>query len=118
MDFKQLLTALVERVEGTVAAFFCMSDGIGVENVITRPDVETTVTEVELATALKVVTDVSQNLALGRVYEVIVETEKVTALLEKVKEDYFLCLLLKPGGNVGRGRIELKKFAAKLNQEV
>ncbi len=74
--------------------------------------------EVELATALKVITDVSQNLALGRVTELLFETEKIIILIEKCKEDYFLCLLLKLGGNVGRGRIELKKLSAKLAQEI
>ncbi len=118
MDFKQILTGLIERVDGTVAAFFCSTDGIGVENVTYKPDIEATVTEVELATALKVITDVSQNLALGRVTELLFETEKIIILIEKCKEDYFLCLLLKLGGNVGRGRIELKKLSAKLAQEI
>ena len=118
MDFKQMLTGLLERVEGTVAAFFCGTDGIGVENITIHPDLETAVTEVELATALKVITDVSQNLALGRVAELLFETEKITILIEKTQEDYFLCLLLKPGGNVGRGRIELKKLSAKLAKEI
>lgn len=118
MDFKSILTSLVERVDGTIAAFFCGTDGIGVDNFTINPDVEATVTEVELATALKVLTDVSQNLALGRVHEVLFETEKIIILIEKVKEEYFLCLLLKPGGNVGRGRIELKKYSAKLGKEI
>ncbi len=118
MDFKKTLMALLERVEGTQAAFFCGTDGIGVDNVTLNPDVEATVTEVELATALKVINDVSQNLALGRVRELLFETEKITILMEKVKDDYFLCLLLKPAGNVGRGRIELKKLSAKLSKEI
>ncbi len=32
MDFKQILTALVERADGAIAAFFCGTDGIGVES--------------------------------------------------------------------------------------
>ena len=118
MDFKQALTTLLERVDGTVAAFFCGTDGIGVENITIKPDLETAVTEVELAMALKAITDVAQNLAVGRLAELIFETEKITILIEKAKEDYFLCLLLKPGGNVGRGRIELKKLAGKLAKEI
>lgn len=118
MDFKQILTNLLERVDGTVAAFFCGTDGIGVENVTIKPDIEATVTEVELATALKVINDVSQNLALGRVSELLFETERITILIEKCKDDYFLCLLLKPSGNVGRGRIELKKLSSKLSKEI
>lgn len=118
MDFKELLMSLVERVDGTIGAFFCGTDGIGVENVTVRSDIEAAVTEVELATALKVVDDVSRNLALGRVAEVLVETEKITVLMEKFRDDYFLCLLLKPGGNVGRGRIELKKTVARLSKEL
>jgi len=118
VDFKNVLTALLERVEGTQAAFFCGTDGIGVDNITINPDVEATVTEVEVATALKVVNDVARNLALGAVKSLLFETEKVNILLEKVREDYFLCLLMKPTGNVGRGRIELKKLSAKLGKEI
>lgn len=118
MDFKTILAGLLDRVDGAIAAFFCGTDGIGVENITIHPDVEATVTEVELATALKVINDVSQNLALGRVRELLFETEKITILIEKCQDDYFLCLLLKPTGNVGRGRIELKKLSAKLSKEI
>jgi predicted regulator of Ras-like GTPase activity (Roadblock/LC7/MglB family) len=118
VDFKIILTALMERVDGATAAFFCGTDGIGVENITVRPDIEATVTEVELATALKVVNDAAQNLAVGKVIGLVFETEKITILIEKVRDDYFLCLLLNPAGNVGRGRIELKKLAAKVSREI
>ena len=118
MNFKDLLTALLDRIDGSTAAFFCGTDGIGVENVTYSQDVETAVTEVEVATALKVITDVSGNLDFGLVSSVIIETQKTTIVVEKIQNDYFLCVLLKKDANLGRGRLELKKLAAKINREL
>ena len=118
MNFKDLLTVLLDRIDGSVAAFFCGTDGIGVENVTYTQDVETAVTEVEIATALKVITDVSNNLGFGAVFGIFIETEKTTAVVEKIQNDYFLCVLLKKDANLGRGRLEIKKLATKINQEL
>ncbi|MCP4229780.1 MAG: hypothetical protein GY771_06490 [bacterium] len=118
MNFKDLLTALLDRIEGATAAFFCGTDGIGVENVVFSQDVEAAVTEVELATALKVITDVSNNLKFGNVSGFFLESGTTTAVVEKIQGDYFLCVLLKNDSNIGRGRLELKKLAAKINQEL
>jgi predicted regulator of Ras-like GTPase activity (Roadblock/LC7/MglB family) len=118
MNFKDLLTVLLDRIEGAVAAFFCGTDGIGVENVVLGQNVETSVTEVEIATALKVITDVSDNLNFGNVSGFFLESDTVTAIVEKIQSDYFLCVLLKNNSNIGRGRLELKKLAAKINREL
>ncbi len=118
MNFKDLLTALLDRIDGSAAAFFCGTDGIGVENVTYSQDVETAVIEVEIATALKVITDVSNSLDFGPVSGVFIETEKTTVVVEKIQNDYFLCILLKKDANLGRGRLELKKLAAKINREL
>jgi len=118
MNFKDLLTALLDRIDGSIAAFFCGTDGIGVENVTFSQEIESAVTEVEIATALKVITDVSRNLGFGAVSGVLIETEKTAAVVEKIQSDYFLCVLLKKDANLGRGRLEIKKLAAKINQEL
>ncbi len=118
MNFKDILTAILERVDGAIAGFFCGTDGIGVENVTYAPGIEVTLTEVELTTVLKAVNDVAGNLKIGSVVGLILETEKMNVVIEQFSADYFLCVLLKPDGNVGRGRIELKKLAAELNKEL
>lgn len=117
MDFKDTLTGLLESIDGSIAGFFCGIDGIGVENVTYAPGIEPVLTEVELTTVLKVVNDVANNLKTGAVVRLILETEKMNFIIEQFNPDYFLCVLLKPDGNVGRGRIELKKLAKELRRE-
>lgn len=118
MNFKSLLTGLLERVNGAVAGFFCGMDGIGVENVVYAQGIDAAPTEVELTTVLKTVNDVAANLKTGSVSRIILETEKMNIVLEQFSDDYFLCVLMKPDGNVGRGRIELKKLSKKLREEI
>lgn len=118
MDFKGLLTGLLERVDGAVAGFFCGMDGIGVENVVYAQGIDVAPTEVELTTVLKAVNDVAANLKTGSVSGIILETEKTNIILEQFSDEYFLCVLMKPDGNVGRGRIELKKLSKKLREEI
>lgn len=118
MDFKELLTGLLERIDGSVAGFFCGIDGIGVENVVYAPGIDAAPTEVELTTVLKTVNDVAANLRTGYVSGLILETEKMDIIIEQLSSDYFLCVLMKPDGNVGRGRIELKKLSKELRKEI
>ena len=118
MNFKDLLNALRDRIDGSTAVFFCGTDGIGVENVTFSQDIEIAITEVEIATALKVISDVSNNLGFGSVSGVFIETDTTTAVVEKIQNDYFLCVLLKKDANLGRGRLEIKKLAAKIKQKL
>jgi predicted regulator of Ras-like GTPase activity (Roadblock/LC7/MglB family) len=118
MDFKELLAGLLERIDGSVAGFFCGIDGIGVENVVYAPGIDAAPTEVELTTVLKTVNDVAANLRTGYVSGLILETEKMDIIIEQLSSDYFLCVLMKPDGNVGRGRIELKKLSKELRKEI
>jgi predicted regulator of Ras-like GTPase activity (Roadblock/LC7/MglB family) len=118
MDFKELLSDLLERIDGSVAGFFCGIDGIGVENVVYAPGIEAAPTEVELTTVLKTVNDVAVNLKTGSVSGLVLETEKMNIIIEQFTRDYFLCVLMRPDGNIGRGRIELKKLSKELRKEI
>jgi hypothetical protein len=47
----------------------------------------------------------------------VVVLGKVTFLMRLFNRDYFVCLALKPEGNLGRGRYELRKAELKLANE-
>jgi len=117
MQFQQLLTQLLEKVDGALAASFCGADGIRVEAVAFREDLETAEMEVQIATMLKIVNRVMDNMAVGQVKSFIFEADKMSGILEKCGRDYFIVVMLKPGGNLGRARFELKKLAEKLASE-
>jgi len=118
MEFNQLLTNLLERIDGALAASFCGIDGIAVETVTFRGDLEQSEAEVQIATMLKVLNRVVANLEVGEIKSFLFEADKLVGLLEKCGEDYFITVLLKPNGNIGRARHELHRLSQKLEKEV
>ena len=117
MEFQRLLTQLLERVDGALAASFCGADGIKVETVTFREDLETAEIEVHIATMLKIVNRVMGSLEVGEIRAFLFEAEKMVGLLEKCGKGYFIAVLLKPEGNIGRARFELRKLSEKLAEE-
>jgi predicted regulator of Ras-like GTPase activity (Roadblock/LC7/MglB family) len=118
MAFNQLLTTLLERIDGALAASFCGIDGIAVETVTFRSDLEQNEAEVQIATMLKILNRVVANLEVGEIKSFLFEAEKMVGLLEKCGEDYFIAVLLKPNGNIGRARHELHQLSQKMKNEV
>jgi predicted regulator of Ras-like GTPase activity (Roadblock/LC7/MglB family) len=48
----------------------------------------------------------------------MISTEKTTMLMMTVGKDYFVALAMNLDGNLGRGRLELKKAIAKVDKEL
>ena len=118
MDYKVILQGLLEKVSGAVAASFCGTDGIGVETIFNDQQIDPLMAEVELATAYKVVTEVARHLEAGDIQELVFETQIYLVVLERLSSDYFLSLILKPTGNMGRARLELKRAVSELSHEL
>ena len=51
----------------------------------------------------------SEEFGIGITNEVMISTEKTTMLMMTIGRDYFLALAMNLDGNLGRGRLELKK---------
>lgn len=118
MNYKTLLQDLLDRVTGSVSAIFCGTDGIGVETINIDQQIDPLMAEVELATALKVVLEVARHLEAGEVQELYFEAQTFTVLIEKLSSDYFLSVILRPNGNLGRARLELKRAISELSREI
>jgi predicted regulator of Ras-like GTPase activity (Roadblock/LC7/MglB family) len=56
-------------------------------------------------------------MGYGRLRELVVSTERFHFLLRLVARDYFLVLVLERGGNLGRGRFELRKAELDMARE-
>ena len=70
----------------------------------------------EYATIIKNATKASQNFGLGKTSEVLISTEKATMIMMMVGSQYFVTIALGLDGNLGRGRLELKKAIPKFEQ--
>jgi predicted regulator of Ras-like GTPase activity (Roadblock/LC7/MglB family) len=124
MAFQESLSEVCERVPGARAAWVMSLDGISVAQHIVGPaggsgdglDLEALL--VEIGPPLKqLVRGVEQSRAGGlRCLEL--DTEHGAVLVRLLSEEYFLALVLEPGGLVGRGRFELRAHAPGLSREL
>jgi len=116
MDFKAALQEMVSNVDGSIGAGLVGLDGLVIDQVSVKSDFDITVAGAEYATIIKNALKASQNFGLGRTSEIMISTEKATMIMMTVGQDYFATLALGLDGNLGRGRLELKKQLAKFEQ--
>ena len=119
MSFRDILKTSVEAVDGGLASVVMGFDGISVEEYIhdgATFDVQTL--GVEYSSALTEVRRTADSLKSGAVQEVAVVTEGALVLLRPVNPEYFVALVLKAGGNFGKGRYILRRAARAIAEEM
>lgn len=116
MDFKAALQEMVSNVDGSIGAGLVGLDGLVIDQVSVKADFDITVAGAEYATIIKNALKASQNFGLGRTSEIMISTEKASMIMMMVGQDYFATLALGLDGNLGRGRLELKKQIPKFEQ--
>jgi predicted regulator of Ras-like GTPase activity (Roadblock/LC7/MglB family) len=109
MDFKAGLEELVSGVEGAIGAGLVGLDGLVIDQVSGGRDFDLTVAGAEYATIIKNAFKATQGFGLGRTGEILIAAEKATLVVMPIGEEYFAALVLEPAGNLGRGRLELKR---------
>ena len=117
MDFKAVLRETVSNVDGSLGAGLIGLDGIVVDQVSAKADFDMTIAGAEYATIVKSARRASEEFGIGSTNEVMISTEKTTMLMMTVGKDYFCALAMNLDGNLGRGRLELKKAIAKFEKE-
>jgi predicted regulator of Ras-like GTPase activity (Roadblock/LC7/MglB family) len=60
----------------------------------------------------------SSNFGLGNTTEILITTDKATMIMMIVSASYFVALAINLDGNLGRGRLELKKAIPKFEKEL
>jgi predicted regulator of Ras-like GTPase activity (Roadblock/LC7/MglB family) len=116
MDFKAALQEMVSNVDGSIGAGLVGLDGLVIDQVSVKSDFDITVAGAEYATIIKNALKASQNFGLGKTSEIMISTEKATMIMMTVGNDYFATLALGLDGNLGRGRLELKKRIPQFEQ--
>jgi predicted regulator of Ras-like GTPase activity (Roadblock/LC7/MglB family) len=94
-------------------------DGIAVDTLAPKAEgLDADTLLVEYSALLDQVRRAAASLGNGELEEVMVRTEKLTALLRPIDENYFLFLAMEPDGNFGKGRFLLRVTAPKLLEEL
>ncbi|HJQ36847.1 MAG TPA: hypothetical protein VKB93_06895 [Thermoanaerobaculia bacterium] len=115
--FRKVLAALLQRIEGGMAASLIGLDGIAVET-INDHDVPLEILGAEFGSFIKSIRHANTELNTGEVLQFSLVTEKYITFLSEVTPEYYILLVLLPGGNYGRARFELSKAKYLLRDEL
>jgi predicted regulator of Ras-like GTPase activity (Roadblock/LC7/MglB family) len=117
--FKESLRFIVERTAGSLGALIMGADGLAVEKFFTAEgeDANLDVAAAEFTSLIRSAGKSGKDLDLGGLCELVVSLGKVTFVMRLFNRDYFAVLALKPDGNLGRGRYELRKAELVLAKE-
>ncbi len=117
--FKESLQSIVEKTDGSLGALIMGADGLPVEKFFTEAgeDANLDVAAAEFTSLIRSAGKSGKDLDLGELCELVVSLRKVTLVMRLFNRDYFAVLALKPDGNLGRGRYELRKAELVLAKE-
>lgn len=117
--FKEILQGILERAEGSSAAFIMGTDGIAVEKVLAEEAAEMNldVAATAFTSLLRNAQRASDDVGLGSLGELVVTLESVRFIMRMLSTDYFVAIALKTDGNFGRARYELRKAELQLARE-
>ena len=117
--FKETLKSVVEKTDGALGALIMGADGLAVEKFFAEEgrDANLDIAAAELTSLVRSAAKSGKELDLGGLNELVIALEKVTFILRSFSRDYFAVLALKPEGNLGRGRYELRKAELQLAKE-
>ena len=117
--FKETLTGILERTEGSLGALIMGTDGIAVEKVMRAEGSEANldVAAAEFTTLIRNAQRAGKDTGLGALQELVVSLDSVKVVMRLINREYFLVLAVSPEGNWGRGRFELLKAELELAKE-
>jgi predicted regulator of Ras-like GTPase activity (Roadblock/LC7/MglB family) len=117
--FKETLNNIVERTEGAMGAIIMGTDGIAVEKVMRAEgaDANLDVAAAEFTSYVRNAQRTGRDMGFGSLREIVIALDGATMVMRLFNHDYFIALALKPDGNIGRGRFELRKAELQLARE-
>jgi predicted regulator of Ras-like GTPase activity (Roadblock/LC7/MglB family) len=117
MAFSDILKQVVNGTEGAIGALVVGLDGIPVEEFSVDSSMDLQSMTVEYSALLKEIEKGSQASQMGSTNEVTVVADKAMIMLRRLNEEYFFVLIMKPGGNFGKGRFLLRMSVPNLLKE-
>ena len=117
--FKEALQTIVEKTDGSLGALIMGADGLSVEKYFNEEGYAANldVAAAEFTSLVRSAARSGNDLALGDLRELMVALASVTFIMRLFNKDYFVVLAMKPEGNLGRARYELRKAKLMLAHE-
>lgn len=109
MSLRESLNTILQNVDGALAAVVMAYDGIPIDEVtIEQTEFDMQLLAVEYATVLKEIKRSVEVIKMGDLEEVSITTSRTSVIVRVLNDELFAALILKRGGNVGKGRYLLK----------
>lgn len=109
----------LDSTEGTLGVLIMGTDGLAVQKVWqpggTEFDLDIAVAE--YTSLIKNLNKTNSETGLGSLQEVTLTSDSSIFILRFITEEYFIAMVLSPGGNFGRGRYELRRAQLILENE-
>ena len=119
MSIRESLKAIVENVDGSLAAVIMAYDGIPIDEVSAeQSEFDMQLLSVEYATVLKEIKRAVDVIKMGELEEVSIATSRICVVVRVLNEDLFTALIMKRDGNIGKGRYMLKLKSFGILQEL
>jgi predicted regulator of Ras-like GTPase activity (Roadblock/LC7/MglB family) len=115
---RQTLEAIKQKAQGTIAVMVVGLDGFIIEQQGTpENDLSMEAVAAEIAALLRQAQTSSNDMNVGTLEEIDLRTDQAYILVQRITNDYFLCLIQALDGIFGRARFELRKAKALLASE-
>lgn len=115
--FKEALRGIADRIPGVRAVMLTGTDGIPIDRLVVAPQENLDAIAAEYTTILRSSVTAAEDTGLGELRELVVSTERMTALLVAITPEYFLFACLAPAENLGRARHVLRVAGLELVDE-
>jgi predicted regulator of Ras-like GTPase activity (Roadblock/LC7/MglB family) len=109
--FKDMLATVMEHTEGSLGVLIMGTDGIAVEKILLEDGEEANldVAAAEFTSLVRSAQRAGNDTGLGSLRELVISLDRATIIMRLLSREYFVVLAIKPEGNLGRGRFELRK---------
>jgi hypothetical protein len=111
---REILGSIAEGIDGLLAAAFCDMNGTIIATLVVDSEFGIESITGEVTTAAKLFLYLERKSHAGPVDHFLVRCERITFLAAFSGRDYCVVLCLSDKGNVGRARMQLRRYLAEL----
>ena len=116
--FREVLSGMAERVEGTLAISLMGLDGIAIDTVGDTDELHLDAISAEMGSFVKGIRQSSVESDTGELEQFSLMTDRFHTIMSAVTSEYFLLMILSRDGNYGRARYELRRAKLTLQDEL
>jgi uncharacterized protein len=119
VELDELLTSLVNDVDGALGAAIGGMDGLLIEQYAADPSLNLDTIIAEHANILKSIKAAySNSLTAGNVTEIMITAEQILGFTKEITSEFFLTIIIEPKGNVGKARLLGQQAAGRIREVV